>query len=191
MESRYFASIRGNFNFVVLSDVKNIGIESCYDFFLNWLCIHLFTTRTFLGLSRVASKAGLCHTGEFVSRIISSLTFAPLGSSRVSKETKNFKELEFLGLGRCFWVRIEESSKMSKTQPKTAIFGRFFKVCSILAENQRPKPRNSSSLKFFDSFDTLLDPRGAKVKDISQFVWFILKFDNSGALYNFFSFISK
>ena len=131
------------------------------------------------------------HTGVFASRIISFLTFAPLGSSRVSKEAKNFKELEFLGLGRCFSVRIEESSKTSKIQPKTAILGWFFEVCSILAEKQRPKPKNSSSLKISASFDTLLDPRGAKVKQISQFLHFVLKFDNSGALYNFFPFLQN
>ena len=124
----------------------------------------------------------LLHTGVFASRIISSLTFAPLGSSRVSKEAKNVKELGFLGLGRCFSVRTEESSKTSKIQPKTVVFGRFFKVCSILAEKQRPKPKNSSSLSFFASFDTLLDPRGAKVVEKSQFIHFVLKFDGNGAL---------
>ena len=105
-----------------------------------------------------------------------------MGSSRVSKEVETFKELEFLGLGRCFSVRIEESSKTSKIQPKTTVFGRFFEVCSILAEKQRPKPKNSSSLKVFASFDTLLDPRGTKVVEKSQFIHFVLKFDDSGAL---------
>ena len=94
-----------------------------------------------------------------------STTFAPLGTSRVSKEAETFKELKFLGFVRYFSVRIEESSKTSKIQPKTAILGWFFQVCSILAEKQRPKPKNLSSLKFFASFDTLLDPRGAKVRD--------------------------
>ena len=106
----------------------------------------------------------------------------------MSKEAKTFKELDFLGLGRCFSVRIEESTKTSKIHPKTTIFGRFFKVCSILAEKQRPKPKNLSFLKISTSFDTLLDPRGAKVKQISEFLHFVLKFDNSGALYNFFLF---
>ena len=86
---------------------------------------------------------------------------------------------------------IEESTKTSKIHPKTTIFGRFFKVCSILAEKQRPKPKNLSFLKISTSFDTLLDPRGAKVKQISEFLHFVLKFDNSGALYNFFFFSSK
>ena len=95
----------------------------------------------------------------------SCFTFPPLGSSRVSKEAEIFKELKFLGLGRCFSVRIEESSKTSKIQPKTAILGWFFQGCSILAEKQRPKPKNSSSLKFFAPFDTLLDPRGMKVRN--------------------------
>ena len=109
------------------------------------------------------------HTGVYASRIISSFTFVPLGSSGVSKEAKNLKEIKFLGLGRCFSVRIAESSKTSKIQPKTTILGRFFKVCSNLAEKQRPKPKNSSSLKFFASFDTLLDPRGMKVRN--EMIW--------------------
>ena len=108
-----------------------------------------------------------------------STSIAPLGSRWVSKEAKNFKELEFLGLGRCFSVRIEESSKTSKIQRKTAILGWFFEVCSILAEKQRPKPKNSSFLKVFASFDTLLDPRGTKVVEKSQFIHFVLKFDDS------------
>ena len=47
-----------------------------------------------------------------------------------------------------------------------------------------------NSLKFSASFDTLLDARvrGEKVKEISQFTQFVLKFENSGALYNFFLF---
>ena len=105
-----------------------------------------------------------------------------MGSSRVSKQAETFKELEFLGLGRYFLVKIEESWKTSKIQPKTTIFGRVFEVCSILAEKQRPKPKNSSFLKFFASFDTLFDPRGTKVVEKSQFIHFVLKFDDSGAL---------
>ena len=102
-----------------------------------------------------------------------STSIAPLGSRWVSKEAKNFKELEFVGLGRCFSVRIEESSKTSKIQPKTAILGWFFEVSSIWAEKQRPKPKNSSSLKIFASFDTSPAPRGEKVKQISQFLHFL------------------
>ena len=110
---------------------------------------------------------------------------------RVSKEAKNFKELEFLGLGRCFSVRIEESSKTTKIQPKTAVLGWFFEVCSILAEKQRPKPRNLDSLKIYATFDTLLDPKGAKVKQIYQFLHFVWKLYNSGALKNFFPFLQN
>ena len=120
------------------------------------------------------------------------LTFAPLRSSRMSKEAEIFKELKFLGLGRCFSAKIEQTLK---NHPKTAVFGRIlyvFEDSSFLTEKQRPKPKNSSSLKFFTSFDTLLDPRGAKVRnemimvarllEMLQFINFVLKFDNSGAL---------
>ena len=43
----------------------------------------------------------------------------------------------------------------------------YFEVYSIITEKQLLKPKNSSSLKFFSSFDTLLDPRGAKVVEIT------------------------
>ena len=43
------------------------------------------------------------------------------------------------------------------------LLGWFFEVYSIMTEKQRLKPKNSSSLKFFPSFDILLDSRGAKV----------------------------
>ena len=48
-----------------------------------------------------------------------------------------------------------------------------------------------SFLKFFASFDTLLDPRGTKVVEKSQFIHFVLKFDDSGALSKFFFVYSK
>ena len=40
-----------------------------------------------------------------------------------------------------------------------------FEDSSILSEKQQPKLKNSNSLKFFVSFDTLLDPWGAKVRN--------------------------
>ena len=94
-----------------------------------------------------------------------SFTFTPLGSSRVSKEAKIFKELEFLGLDRCLSAKLEQAWK---NHPKMAVFGWIldvFEDSSILTEKQRLKPKNSNSLKFFASFDTLLDPRGAKVRN--------------------------
>ena len=41
-----------------------------------------------------------------------------------------------------------------------------FENYSILAEKQWLKPKNSNSLKFFASFDTLLEPRGATLVEI-------------------------
>ena len=46
------------------------------------------------------------------------------------------------------------------------LLGWFFEVYSNMTEKQRLKPKNSSSLQLFASFDTLLDPRGAKVVEI-------------------------
>ena len=100
----------------------------------------------------------------------------------MSKEAKNFKKMEFLGLGRCFSAKIEQTLK---NHPKTGIFSwilNIFEDSSILTEKQRPKPKNLSSLKFFASFDILLDPRGTKRVEKSQFIHFVLKFDNGGDL---------
>jgi len=46
-----------------------------------------------------------------------SFTFTPLGSSRVPKQAKTFKELEFPGLARQDSAKIEQTSKnRSKTE---------------------------------------------------------------------------
>ena len=55
----------------------------------------------------------------YLPNLFHSTSLALLVSSRVSKEAKNFKELEFLGFICCFSVRIEISSKTSKIWPKT------------------------------------------------------------------------
>ena len=88
-----------------------------------------------------------------------------MGSSRVSKEAEIFKELEFLGLGRCFSANIEQTWK---NHPKMAVFGWIldvFEDSSIITEKQRLKPKKFNSLNFLASFDTCLDPRGAKVRN--------------------------
>ena len=83
----------------------------------------------------------------------------------MSKDAEIFKELEFLGLGCCFSAKIEQTSK---NRPKMVVFCWIlgvFENSAILTEKQQPKPKNSSSLKFFVSFDTLLDHTGAKVRN--------------------------
>ena len=49
-----------------------------------------------------------------------STSLVSFGVNWVSKEAKTFKELEFLGLGRCFSAKIEQTLK---NRPKTAVFG--------------------------------------------------------------------
>ena len=56
-------------------------------------------------------------------------TFAPLGSSRVSKEVEIFKELECLGLGRYFSAKLEQTSKK---RPKMVVFVEFWTFLKIL-----------------------------------------------------------
>ena len=87
----------------------------------------------------------------------------------MSKEAKFIKEFDFLGLSRCFSVRIEKSSKMSKIEPNCVILGCFFEVYSILTEKQHLKPRKSNSLMNFASLDTQLDPPVARLWRYIQF----------------------
>ena len=54
-----------------------------------------------------------------VFQVVQTMTFhTPIDHSgvlQVSKEAKNFKELESIGLVRCFSARIEKTSKNHKT----------------------------------------------------------------------------
>ena len=72
--------------------------------------------------------------GFLTQDLFHSTSLATWGSSGASKEAKFFKELTFLGFVRYFSAKIEQSSKMSKTELKNAHFEWFFKVYSILAE---------------------------------------------------------
>ena len=77
----------------------------------------------------------------------------------MSKEAEIFKELKFLGLGRCFSAKIEQTSK---NRPKTEVFAWIldvFEDSSILTEKQRSKPKTSSYLKISAFFDNLFDSR--------------------------------
>ena len=82
----------------------------------------------------------------------------------MSKEAKNFNKVEFFGLVRCFSPKIEETSKKCQKMSVFSWVLWFFEVFSILAEKQRTKPIDSSSLKFFASFDTYDTPGSAKIK---------------------------
>ena len=66
---------------------------------------------------------------------------------------------------RCFSVRIEKSSKMSKIQPKPCKNCHVFEDFSILTEKQRMKPENLTFHENLTSFDTLVNPEAAKVRN--------------------------
>ena len=114
-----------------------------------------------------------------------STSLATRGSSWGAKEGKFIKEFNFLGFSHYFSARIEQSSKTSKIQPNCIILGFFFEVCSILTERQWLKPRKLNSLINFASLDTQLDPQVARLVEIYPVLHFVLKFNNSSALYNF------
>ena len=114
-----------------------------------------------------------------------STSLASWGSSWVSKEVKFIKEFDFLGFSRCFSIRIEKSSKMTKIEPNYVSLGWFFEVYSILTQKQRLKPIKSNSLRIFASLDTQLDPRVARLVEIYPVLHFFLKFNSSSAPYTF------
>ena len=58
---------------------------------------------------------------------------------------------------------------MSKLQPKMCKKQYIFKDFSILTEKQRMKPQNLTSHEKLASFDTLVDPEAAKVKN--EMLW--------------------
>ena len=95
-------------------------------------------------------SAMLSSHRDIWSNFHSGFIFALPRVSQVSKEAKNFKELESIGLMRCFSARIEKTSKNHKTHEKTLIFWHFFNVSSILGEKQCTKRKNSTSV--FRSF---------------------------------------
>ena len=60
----------------------------------------------------------LCTQGFLTQDLFHSNSLATWGSSGASKEAQFFKELIFLGFVRYFSAKIEQSSKMSKTEVK-------------------------------------------------------------------------
>ena len=137
--------------------------------------------RSFRGSSYLGGSFSTGAHRDIWSNFHSGFIFALPGMSQVSKETKNFKELESIGLVRCFSARIEKTSKNHKTHEKTVIFWHFFDVSSILGEKQRTKPKNLTLLMFFASFDTHHTPRSAKIVEKLLFIHLFLRFCDSGA----------
>ena len=76
-----------------------------------------------------------------------STTFALSMTIRVSNEAKFFQEVKFLGFMRCFSVKIEKSSKMSKIQPKTCKKYHIFENFLILTQENTAKLHAISDYK--------------------------------------------
>ena len=66
---------------------------------------------------------------------------------------------------RCFSARIEESQEMSNIWLKTCKKSHIFEDFSILSEKQHMKPLDLDYHKNLASFDTLVDPEAAKVRN--------------------------
>ena len=147
------------------------------------------TCKVFLSNQKINTHRGIYpsnHSAPLVSR--------PWGQGGCQKKQKTSRNSNFQVSAAVFQSELknlQKRPKLIKKHKKNTISGRFFEVYSILAEKQRLKPKNSNSLKFSASFDTHLDPRGAILVEILQFLHFVLKFDNSGAPQNFFCFFQN
>ena len=75
-----------------------------------------------------------CTEGFLTPDSFRLISVATLGSNWVAIEAKFYEEFKFLGFMRYFSARFQQSSKMSKIEPKNAIFWWFFEVCAILDE---------------------------------------------------------
>ena len=73
----------------------------------------------------------------------------------------------------CVSVKIEKSSKMSKMQSKLCKKYHIFEDFSILTEKQSMKPQDLTFHKNLASFDTLVDPEAAKVRN--EMIWRVFK----------------
>ena len=119
------------------------------------------------------------HIGVFALMIISnnaillviiiSTRVAPLGSSRVSNEAKNFRELEFLGLSHCFsshnWINFQ---KPSQKWHFLTYFGRFWRLFNsdwkVAAETKKNE--------FLDDFRFIWHPTWPQECDSNGLKWF-------------------
>ncbi len=127
-----------------------------------------------------STHRGICLHNHFTPLV--SLHWGQTGCQQKWKTSRN---LNFLVLADVFQSELknfQRCPKLNQRHEKNAIFGWFFENYSILTEKQQAKLHNSSSLMFSASFDTQFTPNGARLGEISLFIHFVLKFDNSGTL---------
>ena len=83
----------------------------------------------------LGSNLSLCCTQGYLTQdLFHSISLVTWKSSWALKEAKFFKILTFLGLECYFSAKVEQSSKMYKTELENVHLGCFFKVCSFWAE---------------------------------------------------------
>ena len=116
---------------------------------------------------------GIClqnHFAPLVSRL-----WGQTGCQKKRKTSRNSNFLVWCAVFQSKLKNLQKRPKLNQKHEKNAIFGRFFKICAILTEKQRTKPKNLSSLKFSASFDTQFAPSGARLVEIFLFEHFVLK----------------
>jgi hypothetical protein len=80
------------------------------------------------------------------------------------------------------WNDIQKSYENYQNPLKSyCFFLNIFKVCSILAGKQRPKPIRPTKVDHTASFDTQAIPRGEIIVEILWFLHFFLRFLTCGA----------
>ena len=83
---------------------------------------------------------GICLPNHFI------LYFRAPGVKEDVKGSKKLQGTRIFRFGPLFFSQNERIFKNIQNSAQNCLLGQFFKVCSILAEKQRPKPKNCSSL---------------------------------------------
>ena len=109
---------------------------------------------------------------------ISPLVSRHCGQTGCQKEQKTSRNSNFWGWCTTFQSKLknlQKRRKLSQKHEKKRQFWVVFRICAILTEKQRTKPKNLSSLKFSASFDTQLAPSGARLVEIFFFEHFVFE----------------
>ena len=116
---------------------------------------------------------GICLQNHFAPLVLHLL--GQTGCQKKQKTSRNSNFLVWCAVFQSKLKNLQKCPKLNEKHEKNAILGRFFKICAILTEKQRTKPKNLSSLKFSTSFDTQFAPKGARLVEIFLFEHFVLK----------------
>ena len=92
-----------------------------------------------------------------------------LGRPENQTSSRNYNLFVWSTVFQLKYYDIQKTWKIVKIQWKVTVFLIIFRVCSILARKQRPKPIRWPKVDHTASFDTHVVPRGGIIVEISWF----------------------